>query len=159
MALSIEYKESNKGRPRVDIETLLLKIFYDAPKGLNHEKLATFLDIAMSTFYDLKSNNSDFSEALKHYYRISPIEVLKSLKSIAVGYSADEVTKELKKQGNKFEMVTTKIVTKHFQPNAAAAQFYLKNQMSEEFKDKIETEHSVASNMESITFSVKRRET
>jgi hypothetical protein len=158
MALKFEYKESNKGRPKIDVEALLLKIYYEAPKGLTNEALAEFLGIATSTYCDLKVNNSEFLEATKHYFRVSPIEVLNSLKKLCVGYSADEETKELKKHGKELKMVTTKVVTKHFQPNATAVTFYLKNQMPEEFKDKVETVHSVAGDMDNITIVIKGRD-
>lgn len=160
MALKISYKVNKVGRPSVDVEALMLKIFYEAPKGLTNEKLADFLDIAHSTYFDLKAKNAEFSEAIKHYMRISPIEVLKSFKNIAVGYSFDETEKKLKKdkKTGEYKLTVTKIVTKHIAPNPTAGIFYLKNQMPEEFKDKIETVITPGADMESMTFSLKRRE-
>ena len=43
MALQITVKLPQKGRPSVDVEALILKIFYEAPKALGDEKLADFL--------------------------------------------------------------------------------------------------------------------
>lgn len=158
MALKVTHTETKMGRPKLDVEALILKVYYEAPKALNNEELAEFLGIHVASIYELIKDNSDFNEAIKHYRRISPIEVLNSFKKLAVGYSVDETTKELKKDGTTHKMTITKIVTKHFPPNASAGQFYLKNQMPEHFKDKTETVHSVAGDMESITFTAKRRE-
>ncbi len=158
MAYKVTYIQSKVGRPKLDMEALMLKVYYEAPKALTNEQLAEYLGIAESTFYDTISNYAEFSEAIKHYRRISPIEVLNSFKKLAVGYSVDETTKELKKDGKKMKMTVTKVVTKHFQPSAQAGMFYLKNQMSEEFKDKTETVITPGAGMESITFTAKRRE-
>lgn len=158
MAFKVTHTEPTKGRPKLDAEALMLKVYYEAPKALNNQQLADFLCIHIDSFCELQKNNSEFSEALKHYKRISPIEVLHSFKRLAVGYSADDVTKELKKEGKEMKLVVTKIVTKHFQPNAAAATFYLKNQMPEEFKDKAEVVHSAGSDMENITIIIKGRD-
>ncbi|MES2138650.1 MAG: hypothetical protein V4511_03010 [Bacteroidota bacterium] len=161
MALKITYhNKSRGGRPKADTEGLVLKVYYEAPKALNNEQLATYLDIATSTFYDLINDCPEFSEAIKHYRRISPIEVLNSFKKLCVGYSVDEVQKELRKNNNtgEYEMIVTKITTKHFKPDAAASIFYLKNQMPEQFKDKTETVITPGVGMESITFTAKRRE-
>jgi len=162
MALKITYhSESKVGRPKTDTEALVLKMYYEAPKALNNEQLAIYLDIATSTLYDLINDNLEFSEAIKHYRRISPIEVLNSFKKLCVGYSVDEVQKELRKDNTtgEYKMIVTKVVTKHFKPDAAASIFYLKNQMSEQFKDKTETVITPGVGMESITFTAKRRET
>lgn len=158
MPLKITYHSSKRGRHPVDVDSLRLKIYYEAPKALNNEQLAVFLGIHVATFYDLIKENSYFNEAIKHYRGVSAIEVLDSFKKIAVGYTADEVTKELKREEGVMKMVTTKIVTKHFKPDAQAGMFYLKNQMPEQFKDKTETVITPGAGIESITFTAKRRE-
>lgn len=159
MALKIKYHNSKRGRHPVDVEALRLKIYYNAPKGLNNEQLSTFLGIHVATFYYLINENSEFNEAIKHYKGVSAIEILDSFKKIAVGYTADEVVKELKKnEKGELEMVVTKVVTKHFKPDAQAGMFYLKNQMPEQFKDKTETVITPGIGMESIIFTAKRRE-
>lgn len=163
MALQIKVTEiPGSGRPLgsgLDVEALILKIYYEAPKGLTQEKLATFLGICEASFYNYKKDNVDFLEAVKHYQRISPIEVLKSFKKICVGYEYDETHKELKKNPKTKvpEMVVTKVITKMVKPDGAAAFNYLKNQMSEEFKEKVETVITPGAGMESITFTAKRR--
>jgi hypothetical protein len=127
-------KKAVKGRPPVDAQELILKLYYEAPKALTVKDLSAFLGI-------------------------SPIEVLNSFKKIAVGYEFDEVTQELKKnaKSKKMEMIVTKVVKKNIAPNATAAFHYLKNQLPEEFKDKVEIETNFPG-MESITFTAKRRD-
>ena len=149
------------GRKPIDVDELRVKIHYDAPKALNDEKLCKFLGISHDTFYKLKKNNPEFSESIKHYKNISPLEVLSSFKKIATGYTFDEVKRELKKneKTGKYEMIATEIVTKHIVPNATAGIFYLKNKMPNEFKDKIEHDVSLNDNtLEHITFVIKGKE-
>jgi hypothetical protein len=152
-------KKAVKGRPPVDAQELILKLYYEAPKALTVKDLSAFLGICESKFYELNAENAEFMEAVKHYRRISPIEVLNSFKKIAVGYEFDEVTQELKKnaKSKKMEMIVTKVVKKNIAPNATAAFHYLKNQLPEEFKDKVEIETNFPG-MESITFTAKRRD-
>lgn len=148
------------GRPPIDAEALMVKIMYDAPKGLNHEQMAKYLGINRASYYDLKAKNSDFSDVIKHYMKVSPIEVLKAFKSIAVGFSYDEVKKELRKdkQSGDYKLVVTEVVTKHVAPNATAGIFYLKNQMPNEFRDKVETAHSFEGGMENVTIVIKGKD-
>lgn len=158
MALQVQIFENIRpGRPRTDVEEMLCKVYYDAPRGLPMQDLAIFLGIGLSTFYDLQRDFVQFSEAIKFYRRVSPIEVLDSLKKLAVGFTAEEHTKELKKVGKHSKLVLTKIHTKHFAPNAQAAMYYLNNQMPEHFKNKSETVITPGANMELMTFSLKRR--
>jgi hypothetical protein len=144
------------GRPSIDAEELMAKVLYDAPKALSEPKLVKFLNIADSTYYDLKARNPEFAEVIKEYKRISPIAVLSSLKKICVGYEYDETVRELekdKKSGRK-RLVVKKVTRKFVTPNASAIQYYLNNRMSELFKQKVETEHTFSGLMENITFVI-----
>lgn len=161
MALQVKIIEQNPnlGRPPLNVEALILKIYYDAPKGLTNEQLAVFIGICHASYFKLKNENAEFLEATKHYFRVSPIEVLNSFKKICVGYEYDETHREMKKNPKTKlpEMVVTKVITKLVKPDGAAAFNYLKNQMPEEFKEKIETVLTPGVGMESITFTAKRR--
>ena len=148
---------STKGRKPIDVDELIVKVYYEAPKGLNDKMLSKILGISEAKYYDLKANNLDFLEAIKFYRKISPIEVLKSFKSIAVGYSFDETKKERRKnkETGEYELITTEVITKHIAPNATAGIFFLKNQMPEEFRDKVEQTHTFQGDLENITFVIK----
>lgn len=144
------------GRPPLDVDELRVKIIYEAPKGLGDEKLAEFLGISSATYYNLKANNSEFLETIKFYKKVGALDVLKSFTKIACGFSYDESVKELKrnKQTGKMELITTKVTTKHVVPSASAGYNYLKNQMPEYFKDKIEAEHTFTGALDHITFVI-----
>lgn len=149
--------KSKGGRPGHDVDDLMVRIMYEAPKALSDAELCKFLAIGESTFYDIKSKNPEFQEVLKEYKRISPLHVLSALRKVCVGFEYDETVRELerdKKTGKK-RLVVKKVTRKFVTPNAAAIQFYLKNTMPERFKDKIEAEHSFSGLMENITFVIK----
>ncbi|MDQ3047654.1 MAG: helix-turn-helix domain-containing protein [Bacteroidota bacterium] len=160
MTKRLNPKKTTKGRKKIDVEELILKIYYELPRALNDSQLCSALGVSEAFFYDTKARNPDFLDAIKHYKRVSPIEVLQSFKKVAVGFSYDETTREPQKdkKTGKIKMVATKVVTKYVTPNASAGYNYLKNQMPEEFKDKVETVHSLGAGMEMIEFKAKRRE-
>ncbi len=159
-AKPVKKEAAKKGRKPIDVDDLLVQIYYTVPKGLNDAQLSAFLGISETSYYEIKATNSDFAEAIKFYRKLTAIEVLKSFKKIAVGYDFDEVKKERRKnqKTGEYEIVTTEVITKHVSPNATAGIFILKNQMSEHFKDKVEQVHSFTGDMENITFIVKARE-
>lgn len=145
-----------RGRIPVDVQELMVKIMYDAPKGMTDAELSKFLDISEATYYNLKAANVDFLEVIKHYKKISPLEVLQAFKKCAIGFHYDETTKELEKdkKTGKLKLVVTKVVRKHVVPNASACWNYLKSQMPDEFKEKIETEHKFPNQLDKITFVI-----
>ena len=153
---TIKVSPSKVGRSRVDVDELRVKIFYDAPKGLNDAQLSKFIGISEAKYYALKAGNMEFLEAIKHYRKVSPLEVYSSFKKACIGYTFDEKVQELQKdkKTGEYKMVVTKIITKHVAPNAAAGYNYLKNQMPDEFKDKIEQEHTFKGVLENITFII-----
>lgn len=142
-----------------DVEELIMRVM-NAPKGLNNDQLAIAIGVSSSKFFDLKASNKEFLEAVEFYFNISALEVLKSLTKMAVGYSYDEVVKELKEnpKTKKMELTVTRVTKKHVPPNAQAAIFYLKNRMPEHFKDKIETVHSLGGNLENIHILIHGKE-
>lgn len=159
-ARSSEKKASKTGRKPYDVEELMCKVMYEAPKALKDEDLAKFLGISVAMFYALKAKNMEFLEVIKHYKRVSPIEVLNSFKKIACGFTFDEKTLELKKDSKtgKSKLVVTKVVKKYIAPNAQAGIFYLKNQMQEEFKEKIEVDNKFPNQLDQITFVINGRQ-
>jgi hypothetical protein len=152
---SSEVKKDNRGRNGVNEEELVLKLYYDEeiPKGLNNIQLAAYIGIGESTFYEILSRNKDFKEAVSFYRGNSHLEVLKAFKKTACGFQYDEVKRELRKdqKTGEYNLKVTEIVTKQVAPNPTASIFYLKNKMSNHFKDKTETVHSAGNGLENIT--------
>lgn len=159
---STEVKKDNRGRNGVDEESLVLKLYYDEdiPKGLNNVQLAKYIGIGESTFYEIHSRNEDFKDAVSFYRGVSHLEVLKAFKKTACGFSYDEVKRELRKdqKTGEYNLKVTEIVTKQVAPNPTASIFYLKNKMSNHFKDKMETVHSAGNGLENITFIIKGKD-
>jgi len=116
--------------------------------GLTDEQMAERMGIATSTFYDWKSIHPLFSESIQKG-KIGPDdEVELSLRKRALGYNADETTKEpigikerelLESMGVEVpEFVTTKIVNKHIPGDVAAAFIWLKNRRPKQWRDRQE---------------------
>lgn len=158
----LDGKKSNRGCKGVDIGELVRKIYFDAdlPKGLNNVQLSAYFNISEASFYNFLNINADFLEAIKFYNGESHLEVLKSFKNLACGYSFVEQEKELRrdKESGEYKLTVTKEIKKHIPANATAGLFYLKNKMPTHFKDKIEQEHTFTGGLENITFIIKGKE-
>lgn len=153
--------KSNRGAKGYDDMELALKLYSpDIPKGLFKKQIAEYLGISEDTFYSIMKRSVEFSEGIKFYTGESNLEVLKSFKNLACGYSFTEQEKELRrdKVTGDYNLTVTKEITKHVPANASAGIFYLKNKMPEHFKDKIETTHSFSEGLENITFVIKPRD-
>lgn len=157
----VEAEKSNRGAKGYDDMELTLKIYSaEIPKGLYKKQIAEYLGISEDTFYSVMKRSIEFSEAIKFYTGESNLEVLRSFKNLACGYSATEQEKELRrdKKSGEYKLTVTKEIKKHIPASASAAIFYLKNKMPEHFKDKIETTHSFQEGLENITFIIKGKE-
>jgi len=159
---SNEPKKDNRGRNGVNEEDLVLKLYYDEdiPKGLNNVQLSAYLGIGQSTFYEIHSRNEDFKEAVSFYRGVSHLEVLKALRKTACGFTYDEVKQELRKnqKDGTYSLKVTEITTKQVAPNPTASIFYLKNKMSNHFRDKVETTISAGEGLDNITFIIKGKD-
>lgn len=159
---STELKKDNRGRNGINEEDLVLKLYYDEdiPKGLNDLQLCAVIGISKTFFYECLQRNEDFKDAIKFYRGISHLEVLKAFKKTACGFNFDEVKQELRKnqKDGTYELKVTEIVTKHVPPNPTAGIFYLKNKMSNHFRDKIETMITPGEGLDNITFIIKGKD-
>jgi hypothetical protein len=146
------------GRHPYEAADLAVKVL-KAPRGLLDDQLSAHIGIGRTKFYELRNESSDFADAVSFYRDQKLIHVLNAFEKVAVGFSYDEETKELKKnkETGKYEMVTTKVVTKHVAPSESAAFKYLKNKLPEQFKDKIENVITAGDQIENITLVIKGR--
>lgn len=116
----------------------LLKIEGWARNGLTDEQIAQNIGITRSTLSDWKNKFQDISDVLKKGKEVVDLQVENALLKRALGYSYEEITKELCKNietGNP-EMRVTKVVKKEIVPDTTAQIFWLKNRKPEVWRDK-----------------------
>lgn len=112
----------------------LLRLQGWARDGLTDEQIAENIGINVCTLYDWKNKYPNIAEALKDGKDVADRQVENALFKSALGYTFDEVTKELKDD----ELVVTKVVHKEVQPNTTAQIFWLKNRKRAEWRDRVE---------------------
>lgn len=112
----------------------LLRLQGWARDGLTDEQIATNMGISAATLYNWKRDHLEIFEALKDGKDVADRQVENALFKSALGYTFDEVTKELKDD----ELVVTKVVHKEVQPNTTAQIFWLKNRKRVEWRDRVE---------------------
>ena len=152
-------RKSNAGRKGQYREWLepdkLLLLEAWARNGLTDEHIASNIGIAVGTLYDWKKKYSEFANALKKGKEVMDIMVENALIKSAMGYSYDEITQEAHYNSEKeeLEMVVTKVVTKHVQPNPTSMIFFLKNRKPEDWRDKkeLDTKVDISSPFEGVS--------
>ena len=111
-----------------------------ARDGLIDEQIAENMGIVPSTLYRWKNEHEEISEALKKGKEVVDRQVENALLKRALGYSYEEVTKEICENpatGN-LEMKITKKVKKEVVPDTTAQIFWLKNRRPDKWRDKHE---------------------
>lgn len=152
-------RKSNAGRKGQYREWLepdkLLLLEAWARNGLTDEHIASNIGIAVGTLYDWKKKYSEFANALKKGKEVMDIMVENALIKSAMGYSYDEITQEARHNPDtgEVEMITTKVVTKHVQPNPTSMIFFLKNRKPEDWRDKkeLDTKVDISSPFEGVS--------
>lgn len=116
----------------------LFKIEGWARDGLTDEQIALNIGINPATLYDWKKKYDEISKALKRGKEVVDRQVENALLKRALGYSYEEITRELCKnaESGKPEMRITKVVKKEVVPDTAAQIFWLKNRKPEAWRDK-----------------------
>lgn len=119
----------------------LLKLEGWARDGLTDEQIAANIGVNPATLYDWKNRYPEISEALKKGKEVVDRQVENALLKRALGYTYDEVTKELgtvvdEEKGVIKDMVETKRVTKEVQGDTTAQIFWLKNRRPDLWRDK-----------------------
>lgn len=105
-----------------------------ARQGLTNEQIANNMGINVSTLYDYINKFNEISNALKKGKEVVDFEVENALLKRALGYSYEEKTFE--------DGVLKKVVTKEVAPDTTAQIFWLKNRMSDHWRDKVEVNNS-----------------
>ena len=114
-----------------------------ASKGLTNHDISKNLGISQETFYQYVNNYPEFSESLKRGKAITDQIVESALYKNAIGYEFEEVVTVIKigidGQPTPSEIKKTK---KHIQGDTTAQIFWLKNRLSENWRDKKGIDHS-----------------
>ena len=105
--------------------------------GATDIEIADFFDVEVRTLYRWKGEFEEFCQALKAGKEVSDERVERSLFARANGYEHDEVDIRVVDH----TIVQTPI-RKYYPPDTTAAIFWLKNRRPEQWRDKVETEHS-----------------
>ena len=121
-----------------------------ARDGLTDEQISENMGLVSSTLYRWKNEYKEISEALKKGKEVVDRQVENALLKRALGYSYEEVTKEIcenPETGN-LEMEITKKVKKEVVPDTTAQIFWLKNRRPDKWRDKRDVEHSGGLNVQ-----------
>ncbi|WP_433705807.1 terminase [Paraburkholderia sacchari] len=105
--------------------------------GATDAQLADFFQVSISTITLWKVQHSEFSASIKVPKAEADERVEQSLYRRALGYEHDEV--DIRVVGG--EIVETPI-RKYYPPDTTAAIFWLKNRKKEEWRDKLDHEHT-----------------
>ena len=119
-----------------------------ARDGLTNEQIAHNIGIRSKTLYEWINKFSVIGDALKRGKEVVDIEVENSLLKRALGYSYDEVTKEINKETG--QLVVTKVVTKQVIPDTTAMIYWLKNRKPKQWRDKPTLDTDMSNMIESM---------
>lgn len=138
-------RKGRRGKYYTHVEPKLIEIEGWARDGLIDEQIAQNLGVAYSTFKVYKNKHSAFSAALKRGKDVVDREVENALLKRALGYSYDEITREIvyDEISQKDELTVTKIVTKEVNPDTTAQIFWLKNRKPADWRDRKEIEANI----------------
>lgn len=125
-----------KSKYETHVEPRLIEIEGWARDGLTDEQIARNLGVAYSTFRDYRDKNPALLATLKRGKEVVDREVENALLKRALGYSHEEVTKELVNG----ELKVTKVVEKRVPPDTTAQIFWLKNRKPADWRDKKDVE-------------------
>lgn len=112
----------------------LLKLEAWARDGLTNEQIASNIGIAEGTIYEWIKRYPKLNEALKRGKQVVDIEVENALLKRALGYSYNEVKREIYPDGTQKRVITTKEVA----PDTTAQIFWLKNRKPDNWRDRKE---------------------
>lgn len=127
------------GRPSLYNDEYAAQAAKLAKLGATDQELADFFEVDVRTIYRWKHDHSDFCQALKVGKEVADERVERSLYQRAIGYEQDDV--KIFMPGGALEPVYAPFRAK-IAPDTTAAIFWLKNRRSQEWRDKVETEHS-----------------
>lgn len=125
------------GRPTKFKEEFIEQAAKLCTLGATDEEIADFFKVEVRTIYRWKLDNEAFCQALKLGKEACDDRVEKSLYSRAIGYKHDDIDIRVIEG----QIVQTPII-KQYPPETVAGIFWLKNRRSQEWRDKVQNEHT-----------------
>lgn len=130
-------KKHAGGRPS-KITTIDLKtVKFKAQQGYTEEELAVIFNVQKSTITNWKKQFPQFMASLKEGKLLADVKVEASLYQRANGYSHPDVHIS-NYQGD----ITVTPIIKHYPPDPTSMIFWLKNRKKDEWRDKLDVDHS-----------------
>lgn len=108
--------------------------------GATDREIADFFEVDERTIHRWKLDFPEFCQSLKVGKGVADDRVEQALYRRAIGYSHDAVKIAVNAQGE----VTQVPFTEHYPPDTTATIFWLKNRRKDQWRDKMEHEHSGA---------------
>lgn len=107
--------------------------------GATDQELADFFEVSVRTIHRWKHDHDEFCHSLKAGKEIADERVERSLYQRAIGYEQEDV--KIFMPGGADKPVYAPFRAK-VAPDTTAAIFWLKNRRPQDWRDKVETEHS-----------------
>jgi len=126
------------GRPTDYKIKYVQEAFERAQHGATDMELADSFGVSVRTIYKWKNDHPEFSQALKLGKEHADERVIRSLYQRATGFEHDALKVFLDKEGDPVLVPYREFVV----PDTTACIFWLKNRRKEDWRDKIEQEHS-----------------
>lgn len=128
---------AGKGRPSAFKPEYIEQAYNYALLGATDVQMAAFFGVSEQTLNTWKAKHPDFLESLNKGKAQADARVAQSLFHRACGYSHPE-DKIFNNDGNPMVVATTK----HYPPDTTAGIFWLKNRQKENWRDKVDHEHT-----------------
>ncbi len=140
-------RRGKKPGPKLAMDTnpdFLRQVEYLSKLGATNEQLAGFFRVQLDTVNKWLKNYPKFREVRKRGGMEADMLVAESLYRKAIGYEVTETVTErrLNKETEEYEMVLTKEITKHIQPDTTSIIFWLKNRQRDIWNDVHHIQHS-----------------
>lgn len=131
-------EKSKAGRPSgYDPKKYPRQAFKLCLLGADNKRIASFFDVSEDTIKEWVKKYPAFATALKNGKDGADAAIADSLYHRAKGFSHDDVH-----VSNYMGQVTITKITKHYPPDTTACIFWLKNRQRDQWRDKVDVEHS-----------------
>ena len=131
--------EKRPGRPSRRAALDLAQVEKLARRGWTDEEMAEFFGVSDRTWYRWKADDEQFCQALKEWKDEADARVERALYERALGYSHPAVKIFMPAGASKPVKVP---YTERYAPDTTAGIFWLKNRKPEEWRDKVDHEHT-----------------